>query len=193
MQSSNGGSTFRQAIWEESRTITSVSIADDLELEGAPEEEFNPGIAGRIPRKRIAAGALIRNQKGEILFVVPNYKPGLDIPGGIAEEGEQPKAACVREVIEETGLTVPIGKLLVVDWVPQHGVWGDAVMFIFDGGIVGSIPESKNIDSELDGLTMLSLADASSQLRPSMTRRLSIAIDAAESGITIYAEFGRPV
>ncbi|RSM59463.1 NUDIX hydrolase [Actinoplanes sp. ATCC 53533] len=170
-----------------------MSIVDDLQLEGAPEKEFNPGVAGRLPRKRIAAGALIRNRGGEILFVVPNYKPGLDIPGGIAEEGEQPKAACIREVAEETGLALPVGDLLVVDWVPRHGVWGDAVMFIFDGGEIGTIPGSGNIDPELDGLVMLSLADASYQLRPSMVRRLSVAIDAAETGRTIYAEFGRPV
>lgn len=52
-----------------------MSLAEELLAEGAPEVEFNPGIAGRPPRKRTAVGALIRGHSGRVLFVVPNYKP----------------------------------------------------------------------------------------------------------------------
>jgi len=174
-------------------TLDRVSLADDLQAEGAPEVEFNPGIAARLPRKRAAAGALIRDERGRVLFVVPNYKPWLDIPGGIVDEGESPHAACVREVQEETGLVVPVGPLLVVDWVPSHGVWGDGLMFIFDGGIIGADQLGTVVatDTELDGLALLDLDDATDRLRPSQRRRLRAAIEAAEAGQPRYVEFGR--
>jgi len=170
-----------------------VSLADDLLAEGAPEVEFNPGIAARLPRKRTAAGALIRDHSGRILFVVPNYKPWLDIPGGIVDEGESPQAACAREVREETGLVLPVGALLVVDWVPPHGVWGDGLMFVFDGGVIdadqlGTIVAT---DSELDGLALLHLDEPGDRLRPSQQRRLRAAVEAAEAGQPRYVEFGR--
>src|SRR3954464_3768886 len=119
-------------------TLDAVSLVDDLREEGEPEREFHPGVAARMPRKRIAAGALIRDDSGRILFVVPNYRPWLDIPGGVVEADEPPKAACRREVGEETGLDLVVGRLLVVDWVPAQGVWGDALNLIFDGGIIDS-------------------------------------------------------
>lgn len=102
----------------------SVDLEADPAAEGEPEVEFNPGIAARIPRKRAASGALIRDEAGRILFVEPVYKPTLDIPGGTTEENESPLDACIREVREELGIEREIGLLLVVDWVPAHGVWG---------------------------------------------------------------------
>lgn len=41
--------------------------------------------------------------------------------------------ACSREVLEELGLTLPLGPLLVVDWAPAEAE-GDKILFIFDGG-----------------------------------------------------------
>ncbi len=170
-----------------------VSLAEDLRDEGEPEQEFNPGIASRLPRKRIAAAALIRDQHGRILFVVPNYRPWLDIPGGVVEENESPEAGCLREVREETGLDLTLGRLLVVDWLPAHGVWGDAVAFIFDGGVLdaGVAASLSPKDDELDGLALLTLAEAHDRLRPSQRRRLQAALDALNEGQPRYAEFGR--
>jgi hypothetical protein len=37
-------------------------LDDDLLAEGEPEKEFIPGIAAKMPRKRVAAGALIRDR-----------------------------------------------------------------------------------------------------------------------------------
>ena len=166
---------------------------DDLAAEGEPEKEFNPGIAARLPRKTAAGGALIRDRAGRILFLVPTYKPTLDIPGGIAEYDESPYDACCREVREEIGLDLEIGPLLVVDWVPVLGVWTDALAFVFDGGVLG--------DHQLAGLTpdpgevraveFLTLAEATPRLRPSMARRLGLAHEALANGRPAYADFGR--
>lgn len=66
-----------------------------------------------------------------------------EIPGGVAEHDESPLDACRREIREELGFELAIGDLLVVDWVPAHGVWFDGLMFIFDGGrVLGLLSET---------------------------------------------------
>lgn len=163
---------------------------DDLVAEGEPEKEFNAGIAGRLPRKTVAGGALIRDRGGRILFLEPTYKPTLDIPGGIAEYDESPYDACCREVKEEIGLDLEIGRLLVVDWVPALGPWTDALAFVFDGGVLDNgnlVPDP----TEVRAIHFLTLAEASPRLRPSMTRRLALAQQSLTTGTPSYADFGR--
>ena len=41
-----------------------------------------------LPKKRMAAGAIFRDDQKRILFLKPNYKDVLEIPGGIVEEDE---------------------------------------------------------------------------------------------------------
>ena len=165
----------------------------DLLAEGEPEQEFHPGIAARLPRKTVAGGALIRDEAGRILFLEPTYKPTLDIPGGIAEYDESPYDACCREVQEEIGLTLEIGPLLVVDWVPALGVWSDALAFVFDGGVLdqSTIDELKIDPVEARGHEFLTLAEATPRLRPSMARRLARAQQSLTTGTPSYTNFGR--
>ena len=165
---------------------------DDLAAEGEPEREFNPGIAARMPRKTAAGGALIRDRAGRILFLEPTYKPTLDIPGGIVESNESPYEACCREVKEEIGLELAIGRLLVVDWVPASGPWSDSLAFVFDGGVLDG--DTITLDpTEARAHYFLTLAEAAPHLRPSMTRRLTVALDALTAGTPSYADFGRPL
>jgi 8-oxo-dGTP pyrophosphatase MutT (NUDIX family) len=165
----------------------------DLLAEGEPEQEFNPGIAARLPRKTVAGGALIRDTTGRILFLEPTYKPTLDIPGGIAEYDESPYEACCREIQEELGLPLEIGALLVVDWVPALGVWSDALAFIFDGGVLEPDTIARLQIDPVEARTheFLTLAEATPRLRPSMTRRLARAQQALTTGTPTYADFGR--
>ena len=68
-----------------------------------------------LPRKRIGAGLLCRDADDRILLVQPTYKPTWELPGGAVEAGESPAACAAREVKEELGVDLPIGRLLVVD------------------------------------------------------------------------------
>jgi hypothetical protein len=72
-----------------------------------------------LARKRMAAGALFRDEDGCVLLVDPTYKPTWGLPGGAVEKEESPHAACRREVAEELGLDRVPGRVLVVDWVPS--------------------------------------------------------------------------
>ena len=67
----------------------------------------------RIP----CVGAVIKDEAGRLLLIRRGREPaaGLwSIPGGRIEPGESDASALVREVLEETGLTVVPGQLLGV-------------------------------------------------------------------------------
>ncbi|MET7394534.1 NUDIX hydrolase [Dactylosporangium sp. NPDC005572] len=163
-------------------------FSNDVALEGEPEREFHPGIARRMAHKTVASGALIRDPDGRILFVVPNYKPHLDLPGGIVETGEAPSTGCRREVREEVGLDLPIDRLLVVDWTPGRGPWSDQVQFVFDGGVIPADTPLRPQESELTDVRWAHLMEA--DLRPSLRRRIELALRAVETDRTLHAEFG---
>src|SRR5947199_1234092 len=88
----------------------------------------------RQARKRVSAKVLLRDEAGRVLLVDPSYKENWDLPGGMAEANESPRAAAEREVPEELGVTIKAGRVLVVDWVGPHGPWDDQIVFIFDAG-----------------------------------------------------------
>jgi 8-oxo-dGTP pyrophosphatase MutT (NUDIX family) len=165
----------------------------DFRDEGEPEAEFHRGIAGRLPRKNVAAGVLARDAADRVLFVCPTYKPFLEIPGGLIEDDESPLAACRREIREELGIDLAVGRLLLLDWMPTHGVWRDSLQLIFDGGRLSNeqIGAIRPAEDELSRFEFLSLDAAKSRLRPSMARRVALAHRAFLNGDTVYGEFGR--
>ncbi len=154
------------------------------------------GIAARMPRKRVSAGALVRDPAGRILVVEPTYKATWEIPGGVVEEGEEPWAGCRREVLEELGLPLPLGGLLVVDWAPAGGMWGDSLNLVFDGGVVA--PEAlrgvRLPPDELAAWRFAPLPVVARHVRPWMARRLAAAWRVATSGgAPEYLSSGNPV
>jgi ADP-ribose pyrophosphatase YjhB (NUDIX family) len=103
--------------------------------------------------------------------------------------------ACRREIREELGFDLPIGDLLVVDWVPAHGVWYDGLMFIFDGGVLAD-EQIEQIDldaAEARSHTFLSLEEAGPRLKPSLARRFASAEAARRRAAPTCAQFGRIV
>lgn len=74
-----------------------------------------PGHNGRVTEHVPCVGAVIRDESGRMLLVLRGHEPGKglwSIPGGRVEPGETDAEAVVREVGEETGLTVTCGRLL---------------------------------------------------------------------------------
>lgn len=142
----------------------------------------------------MGAGALIRNGEGQVLLVNPTYKAPWEIPGGIVEEGESPRSCCSRELVEELGREVAIGRLLVVDWLPDLGGRGDRILFIFDGGSVedGFVDEVVLPPDELSECRFVDVDDLGDRLGPGMVRRVRAALGNALAGTTGYLEFGWP-
>jgi len=74
-----------------------------------------------LPGVVATAAGIIADNAGNVLIVKPNYRDHWTLPGGICEFGEAPHAGCAREVTEETGLELPVGRLLSVDWQLPDG------------------------------------------------------------------------
>lgn len=144
----------------------------------------------RQARKRVAADVLIRDRSGRVLLVDPTYKAGWDLPGGMAEANEPPRTAAARELREELGLSLPVGRLLLLDWAPPRDPWDDQLVFIFDGGTLSAEQPTTlpTTDPELAAAEFVSLADAADRLRPDMADRLRRALIALETGTVDYGE-----
>ena len=49
-----------------------------------------------LPRKRLIAHVLIRDDQGRVLLCETQFKPDWELPGGIVEPGESPRLGAVR-------------------------------------------------------------------------------------------------
>ena len=60
-------------------------------------------------------GAVVTDRRGRLLMIKRGHEPGAglwSIPGGRIEPGETDTEALVREMFEETGLAVEVGRLI---------------------------------------------------------------------------------
>jgi len=148
-----------------------------------------------LARKRMAAGALLRDARGRVLLVDPTYKPLWDMPGGVVEEDESPHAACRREVAEETGLDRLPGRLLVVDWVPARPERPEGMILIYDGGTLtpNEVAAITLPAGELAGHEFVEPAAIAERVSPVLARRIAACLDAVATGTTISLEDGCPV
>jgi RimJ/RimL family protein N-acetyltransferase len=88
-----------------------------------------------LPRKRAIAQMLVRDPEGRVLVCRLTYKTDWDLPGGVVEVNESPREAVSRELLEELGLEIDAGPLLLTDWLPPWSGWDDALCLVFDGGV----------------------------------------------------------
>ena len=69
---------------------------------------------------------------GHLLMVKTHSRDTLILPGGIVESGESPAVAGQREVLEEVGLDISVGRLLAVQHLDAEGEKPGSVQFVFD-------------------------------------------------------------
>lgn len=144
----------------------------------------------RQARKRVAADVLVRDDAGRILLVDPTYKPCWDLPGGMAEANESPRTAARRELAEELGLDLTIGRPLAIDWVGPHGPWDDQIVFVLDGGVLAPdvVRRLRVTDPELAGWEFVDIDEATNRLRDDIAARLRRAHYALQKGRLDYHE-----
>ena len=145
-----------------------------------------------FPKKRMASGALITNAEGQILLVKPTYRPEWLIPGGIIEAHESPATTCQREVQEELGLKLPIGRILCIEYQSQSPR-GESIQCIFDGGIISEhhLAQLRLPPDELSEAGCFAPTAAYELVNLAMAIRLQQALLARQTNITIYLEDGK--
>ncbi|TIH06813.1 NUDIX domain-containing protein [Pseudomonas leptonychotis] len=147
-----------------------------------------------FPTKRVAVGALIRDQASRLLLVKPVYREGWLLPGGVVDSDESPRSGLCRELREELGLILEPQELLCVDYVSAHDNFADGLHLLFNGGVLSDdlIRELTVCDSELHTLQWLVVEEAMNILIPSLARRLRCLLMNATDQV-LYMENGEYV
>ncbi|QUQ64889.1 NUDIX domain-containing protein [Kutzneria sp. CA-103260] len=151
--------------------------------------------AAQLNRKRTAAGVLFRDPNSRVLLVETSYKPNWEIPGGSVEAHEAPWTTAVREVREELGIDVVLGRLLVIDHIPEAAPMPEGLAFIFDGGIITDTAVSalRFHDPEIVSASLFTLDEAMSLVNPGLASRISVALEARATGVLALCAAGKPV
>ena len=146
------------------------------------------------PLSTVAGGLLLRDPSRRILLVRPSYKDGWDIPGGIAERGESPRECCRREIVEELGMPLAVGRLLVVDFFLLPGAASGSFRFVYDGGILEpQIAASIRLDpTELVEWRFVDVGTLDLFVSDPKARRLRAAHGCALAGGLMELEWGFP-
>jgi 8-oxo-dGTP diphosphatase len=146
-----------------------------------------------IPRIPASAGGLLSDRDDRLLILRPNYKSGWTIPGGMMEsDGETPWDGCRREVVEETGLVVETGRLVIVDFLRPRGRKPGGMRFLFDcGRFDDAFFDSITLQAEeISEHRLVERSTALELLSAPLRRRVSAAFDG--NGLR-YLEDGLPV
>lgn len=129
---------------------------------------------GRFHRSE-GANVVVRGDEGRLLVVRTTYSAGRwMLPGGKVERTETPQRAAVRETREETGITVAVERLLLVD--ARHA---RDTSFVFAARVVrGRLEPQLGEIAEVGWLTRAEIAATS----PRLARLLEL-IDEAGDGV----------
>ncbi|WP_433290930.1 NUDIX hydrolase [Actinoplanes sp. CA-030573] len=94
--------------------------------------------------------AIVRDERGRVLFVRRGDNGRWSLPAGMVEPGEQPSEAVVREVWEETGVRVEIESMAGVATHPVQYPNGDRCEYLnvwFRCRAVGGVPAADGDES----------------------------------------------
>jgi 8-oxo-dGTP pyrophosphatase MutT (NUDIX family) len=153
---------------------------------------FSSVMNSALPKKRLIAHVLMRDVHDRVLLCETQFKQDWELPGGIVEPLEPPRLGAAREVREELGIDLEVGRLLVVDWMPPYLGWDDAIEMIFDGGPVteNDLAQWSLQPAEIKTVALVDLPRARELVTPLAFRRLSLAM-ALGLDETAYTEDGR--
>ncbi|GAA1265158.1 NUDIX hydrolase [Kitasatospora nipponensis] len=136
-----------------------------------------------LPRSYTAAGNLLTDEAGRVLVLKPNYRPGWQFAGGTVDLGEDARECARRELLEETGLVMEPGRLLVVSWThPSEQLDHPAVHFIFDAGTIAADTPIALQESEIEEYRWAAPEEAYRLLGPAREPRLRAALAARVDG-----------
>lgn len=152
----------------------------------------------RLPKKRVIAQGVLRDGDGRVLLCELTYKRDWDLPGGVVDPGESPAQCVVREIDEELGLDVTIRSLLAVNWLPPYRGWDDALLCLFDLGMVEAdvLEHATLLRREIQGAHWVAAERLTDHVAPytaAMLAEVLPDVTAEEEAGTAYIEDSRRV
>lgn len=98
----------------------------------------DPAYFATLPKVISSGAVILRDEDDRFVIEKPNYRDHWLLPGGGVDAGEDARQCAQREVREELGLDVEVGRLLAVDWLPSSPVRSApmGVHFLFDAGVI---------------------------------------------------------
>ncbi|GAA2184462.1 hypothetical protein GCM10009785_32540 [Brooklawnia cerclae] len=150
-----------------------------------------------LPKHRVIGHVLFRDEQGRVLLAETTYKTDWELPGGVVEPDEPPRVGAEREIVEELGIHVQLSQPLVVDWMPPYLGWGDAVEFIFDGGVLDEATRARMRlpETEIRAFHWVEPDDVAPHVYSLSARRLArlLTWSDADGARAFYTEDGREV
>ena len=140
----------------------------------------------------MGAGVLVRDERSRVLLIEPTYKESWEIPGGVVEADESPRAACAREVEEELGLRRGVGRLLCMEWQGPEPDRSESLMFIYDGGVLSDWSAIRLSTDELASFRFVEPVDLDTLVVERLARRIRAALTALTLGTVAELEDGSP-
>lgn len=142
-------------------------------------EGFSGVMNSVLPTKRVIGHVVFRNSAGEVLLAETTYKQDWELPGGVVERGETPRDGARREVLEEIGLEAALAQPAVVDWMPPHMGWDDAVEYLFDGGTLSDDVAASLLptDREIRSIHWVPRTELPERVTPLSARRIELVLD----------------
>lgn len=138
-------------------------------MKSIAEKMFSQQVADVNTRVRVGVGVIVQDQQGDILLEKRSDCGMWGLPGGKIEPGESVMATALREVKEETGLTISITQLLGVYSGPVDRIvsYPDNVVHLVDIILLGTILSGElSCSSESEALQFFNLTHLPSELVP---------------------------
>lgn len=131
-----------------------------------------------------------------VLIVKPSGRALWEIPGGVTEarRGESPLGTARREVAEELGLDITVGRILGIDSIPEGEDHAPMLAFLYHGGIL--TPEQsvniRYVDGEIGEQAYVDPDQLTELMVPRLARRVAACVLHARTGNPepLYLEHG---
>lgn len=124
----------------------------------------DPVFFASLPKVYASGAVLLRDEHDRVLIEKPGYRDHWLLPGGHVDPDEDVRMTARREVREELGLEIEVGRLLTVDWLPALPEAGRpmGVHFVFDGGVLPAEVLERDVvlqESELEDWRLVEEAE----------------------------------
>lgn len=142
----------------------------------------------------VAATGIVLDPHGRVLVLAASDKDGPELPGGPVGDTETPEEGLARELREELGLSVPVGRLLAVDSCPPGAPGRSLVVHVH---LVGPLDPARTAgisfpDGEISEAHWLTPEEAADALPDRIAPRLRAALAALRSGSLAHLVGGVP-